>query len=43
MNLEGLSLGWGSCAEPHLVRWVIVCLDERKSGLGIRCFLALLL
>ena len=27
---------------PHLVRWVTVCLDKRKWGLGVRAFLHLI-
>ena len=24
-------------SKPHVVKWDIVCLDKRKSGLGVRC------
>ena len=35
---------WGGGAleqKPHLVRWVLVCLDKRKGGLGVKCLSSL--
>lgn len=31
-----LSGWWGSYENPHLVNWVIVFLDKKNEGLGIR-------
>ena len=31
---------WGGGAlerKPHLVKWVTICSDKRKGGLGVRC------
>lgn len=38
MDSKGFPLGWGALdKKPHLVRWLVVCSDEMKGGLGIRC------
>ena len=35
---------WGGGAlerKPHLVRWALVCLDNRKGDLGVKCLSSL--
>ena len=35
---------WGGGAleqKPHLVRWMVVCLDKRKGGLGVKSLVTL--
>ena len=27
--------------KPHLVKWVTVCLNKRKGGVGVRCLSSL--
>ena len=34
-NSEGLSMGLEGSHSETLLRWMVVCLDERKGGLGL--------
>ena len=33
--------GGGLLRKPHFVRWMLVCLDKRKRGLGVKCLSSL--
>ena len=33
--------GGGLLRKPHFVRWMFVCLDKRKRGLGVKCLSSL--
>ena len=40
VRMESREFVWGRGAldkKPHLVRWLIVCADKTKGGLGVRC------
>lgn len=37
IEVEGPFVGRALKQKPYLARWVIVCLDKRIGGLGIKC------